>query len=269
MKPNNRSSIIYWYSIKRAIVPLAVSILLFSSCVTQRNVEYLRDKNNTVKAFNEAQIGDYRLKPGDELFIQINSLDEAAVNLFTGASTQQSNYMGSMDSYGASLISYAVDKDGYLHLPIVGSLSVKDKTIPQVIDMLKESLINVLSQPIVTVKLVNRFVSVLGEVRNPGHFVYSQEKLTVYDAIGLAGDITDFGNRKEVILTRNENGKNIRININLTRSEILSSEYYYLRPNDIVYVKPLRKTFWGMRQFPYSVVLSTITTALLIYTVIK
>lgn len=252
-----------------AILPIVIFSMLLSSCITQRNLEYLQDKNKTLKAFNEAQVSDYRLKPNDELFIQINSLDDAAVNLLTGANSQQSNFMGSMSPYGASLLSHTVDKDGYIHLPIIGSLSVKDKTLAQVVDILKDSLSNILSQPIVTVKLVNRYVSVLGEVRNPGHFSFAQDKMSVYDAIGLAGDITINGNRKAVILTRNENGKNIRINIDLTLSEILSSEYYYIRPNDIVYVKPLRKRFWGMEEFPYSFILSTITTGLLIYTVVK
>jgi polysaccharide export outer membrane protein len=244
-------------------------VLFLSSCVTQRNVEYLQDKNKDTKAFNEAEIEDYRLKPNDELYIQISSLDEAAANIFSGSGSQQSMYIGSIQPYGASLISYSIDKEGYLHLPVIGSVSVKDKTLAQVSLMLKEALTNILSQPVVSVKLVNRYVSVLGEVRNPGHFAYGQDKLTIYDAIGLAGDITDFGDRKEVILTRNENGKNIRINMNLTRSDILASNYYYIRPNDIVYVKPLRKKFWDLRQFPYSVILSTITTALLIYSVTK
>jgi polysaccharide biosynthesis/export protein len=247
----------------------SVLIFLVSSCVTQHNLEYIQDKNKTVKTFNESPIEDYKLKSNDELFIQINSLDEASANIFSSTSSQQNYNVGSMDPYGASLMSYAVDKDGYIHLPVIGSLSVRDKTLAQVVEMLKMSLSNILSQPIISVKLVNRYISVLGEVQNPGHFVYAQDKLTMYDAISLAGDITVFGNREEVILIRNENGKNIRINVNLNRSEILSSEYYNLRPNDIVYVKPLRKRFWGMDQFPYAVILTTITTALLIYTVIK
>jgi polysaccharide export outer membrane protein len=229
----------------------------------------LQDKNKDIKNFNEAQIPDYTLKPYDELYIQINSLDEAAANIFSNTTTQQNMYVGTIQPYGASLISYTIDKDGYLHLPVVGNLLVKDKTVAQVSLMLQESLTNILSQPLVSVKLVNRYVSVLGEVRNPGHFAYAQDKITIYDAIGLAGDITEYGNRKEIILTRNENGKNIRINVNLSKSDILASNYLYIRPNDIVYVKPLRKKFWDLRQFPYSVVLGSITAALLIYTVIK
>jgi polysaccharide export outer membrane protein len=256
--------------IKRtALLCLVIFAIFFSSCVTQHNLEYLQDKNNTSKTFNEAQLNDYLLKPNDELYIQISSLDEAAANVFNGTVAQPSLYMSSIDPYGASLMSYAIDKEGYLLLPVIGKILVKDKTTVQVRELIKESLTSILSQPVVTVKLVNRYVSVLGEVRNPGHFAYAQEKLTIFDAIGLAGDITVFGDRKEVILTRNENGKNIRINVNLIRSDILSSEYYNLRPNDMVYIKPLRKRFWGMSQFPYAVILSTVTTALLIYTVIK
>jgi len=119
------------------------------------------------------------------------------------------------------------------------------------------------------VKLVNRYVSVLGEVRNPGHFPLSQDKLSIYDALAMAGDITVFGNRENVILVRNEKEENIRVNIDLNRSDILASEYYQLRPNDIIYVKPLRKRFWGFDQFPFAVILSAITTALLIYTVVE
>jgi polysaccharide biosynthesis/export protein len=241
---------------------------LITSCVSQREVEYLQDKDKRIKSFNDPEIQDYKLKPSDELYIQINSLDEAAANIFSGSVNQQSGAIGGMQPYGASLVSYAIDKEGFLILPVIGKIFVKEKTINQVSEILKDSLITILNQPIVTVKLVNRYISVLGEVRNPGHFPYAQEKLTVYDAMGLAGDITEYGNRGNVILTRNEAGKNFRINLDLTKSDILASNYYYLRPNDILYVKPLRKKFWGMREFPFSIILSTISTALLIYTVV-
>jgi len=257
---------------KRNIL-ISITIIIFfgllSSCVSQREVEYLQDKDKRVKSFNEAEVQVYRLKPDDELYIQINSLDEAAANVFSSAGNQQASGSKDISPYGASLLSYSIDKEGYVVLPFIGNIFVKDKTLSQVTEILKDSLNSILSQPIVTVKLVNRYISVLGEVRNPGHYAYAQEKLTIYDALGLAGDITEYGNRGSVILARNEDGKNIRINLNLTKSEILASNYYYLRPNDIVYVKPLRRKFWGMREFPFQIVLTTISTALLIYTVVK
>jgi polysaccharide export outer membrane protein len=167
-------------------------------------------------------------------------------------------------------LSYSVDKDGYLILPVVGNIFVKDKTLSQVSVILKDSLNHILNHPIVTVKLVNRYVSVLGEVKNPGHYPYSQEKLTIFDAISLAGDITNYSNLDKVILIRNDNGKNTLTNLNLTKTDILSSGFYYLRPNDIVYVKPLqRNKFWELRQVPLTLLLSALTTGLLIYEIVK
>jgi polysaccharide export outer membrane protein len=253
---------------KNNVLTLVIFLGLLSSCVTQRRVEYLQDRNKNIKSFKEAEFPDYRLKPNDELYIQINSLDEAAANVFSNGK-EQSYYVGTMQPYGASLLSYTVDKDGYLLLPIIGKILVKDKTVSEVSQILKDSLNHILNQPIVTVKLVNRYVSVLGEVRNPGHFSYSQDKLTIYDALGLAGDITDYGNRNKVILIRNVNGEDMRVNVDITKSDILVSDYYNLRPNDIVYVKPLRNKFWGMRQFPFTILFSTLTTGLLIYSIFK
>ena len=251
------------------VQPAFITIMLpMTSCITQKNLEYLQDKNVDVKAFDEADFPDYRLKPNDELFIQVSSLDDEAAGVFSN-SKEPSYNVGTMQPYGASMLSYAIDKDGFLSLPVIGSIHVQDKTLSEVTGVLKDSLSHILNQPIVSVKLVNRYVSVLGEVRSPGQFPYAQDKLSIYDALALAGDITIYGNRNEVILVRNENGENIRINVDLNSSDILASDYYHLRPNDMIYVKPLKKRFWGLEQFPYAVILTTITTALLIYTVVK
>jgi polysaccharide biosynthesis/export protein len=255
---------------KKISAILTVSILFFIvGCVTQRDLEYLQAKDTNINAYKEADLPDYKLKPNDELYITITSLDEVNTNVFSNGGSQQNMIGSSIQPYGASLVSYSINKDGFLNLPIIGSFNVKDKTLVQVSNIIKDSLINILSQPTVTVKLVNRYISVLGEVRIPGHYPFAQEKLTIYDALGLAGDMTVYANRKEVLLTRNENGKNNIIRIDLTKPEILESNYYYIRPNDLVYVKPLKKRVWGMAQFPFGVLLSTISTFLLIYTVVK
>jgi polysaccharide biosynthesis/export protein len=265
--PNNNNK--YYVAMTPKITPIILLLLAFlSSCVSQRELEYLQDKNENIKAFKEAEYPDYRLKPNDELYIQVNSLDDAGAKIFSNE-RQDLNNIGSIQPYGASLISYTIDKDGFLLLPVIGKILVKDRTVSEVVAMIKDSMKGILNQPIVTVKLVNRYVSVLGEVNRPGHFPYSQDKLTIYDALGFAGDIGDYGNRETVLLIRNENGQNNRINVNLNNSEILSSNYYYLRPNDIVYVKPMKEKFWGLRQFPYAVIISTITTAILLYSVLQ
>jgi polysaccharide export outer membrane protein len=231
--------------------------------VTNRNLEYITDRDKGVKSFDNTRFEDYKIKENDDLYITITSLDDASsANVFKNSAANQEGR--SMDVFAASLISHTVDKDGFLNMPVLGNVLVKDKTIAQIQKMITESLTNVLNQPLVTVKLVNRFVSVIGEVRNPGHFSFTQDKLSIYDAISLAGDITDYGNRKQVVLVRNQNGKNLRINLNLSSSDILSSQYYFLNPNDIVYVKPLKRKFWGMKEFPFSTILTAVTSTIVV-----
>ena len=128
------------------------------------------------------------------LYIQISSLDDIRSTI-SSSSTNQSM----LSPYGASLNSHTVNKDGFIDLPVVGKLLVKDKTVADVTAMLKESLKNVLNQPIISVKLLNCYVSVLGEVKTPGRYVYSEDKLTIFEALSMAGDITDYGNRKVII----------------------------------------------------------------------
>jgi polysaccharide export outer membrane protein len=125
-----------------------ITIGLLSSCVTHRDLAYLKDKNENIKAYKEAELPDYRLKPNDELYIQISSLDEAAANVFSKGG-QDPNIVYATP-YGASLLSYQIDKEGYLYLPLVGKILVKDKTIAEVIVILKDSLNHILNQPVVS-----------------------------------------------------------------------------------------------------------------------
>ncbi|MBN2275448.1 MAG: polysaccharide export protein [Bacteroidales bacterium] len=263
MKPSHSNSCCSYN--KRILFILCIIFPLFiSSCITQRDLQYMRDKVKTQDTYNEASFPEYTLRPNDALYIKINSLDDPASNVF-----MQTENIYTLDPYSAFMTSYTVDKEGKIQLPVIGNIHVMGKTTTQVADMIKDAVVNILSHPIITVKLVNQYVSVLGEVSSPGHFVYSQEKFTIYEAIALAGDINIYGNRKEVILVRNENGKNIRTSIDLTRADILSSPYYFIQPNDFIYVSPLRKRFWGMQQFPFAVIMSTISTALVVYTFIQ
>jgi len=208
----------------------SIFLLLISSCVTQKDVEYLQDKTKTTKSFNEALVGDYKLKPNDELYIQITSLDEAAANVFSGSGTQQSLYIATIEPYGASLISYAVDKDGYVLLPVIGKIPVKDETTVQVSDQIKEALKNILSQPVVSVKLVNRYVSVLGEVKNPG------QNVNDFLNSGLFGVNQNFQNELWVLKSSPVVEQTIR-NLDLTVSYFRKEGFQYL---EVYNNKPFR-----------------------------
>ncbi|HQG77401.1 MAG TPA: polysaccharide biosynthesis/export family protein [Bacteroidales bacterium] len=256
------------FLIRRLLLFAFGSIFFLQSCVVQRQIEYLRDDSNAVKEFTEAEFPDYTLKASDQLYIQVSSLDESAVNIFSNTLSQTASFFGTIQPYGASLMSYSIDRDGFLYLPVIGNIYAKGKTLSQLSLVLKDSLRHILSQPLVTVKLVNSYVSVVGEVRNPGHYVFSQDKLSIFDAISLAGDITEYGNRERVALVRNNEGSNLKAILNLTSPDILTSEFYYIRPNDLIYIKPLRNKFWGLRQIPLTVFLSALTTGLLMYNII-
>lgn len=240
-------------------------VVILCSCVTYRNLEYLDKDKKTPSLISEPEFSEYRLQSNDALYIQITSIDDASSNIFAQSIGQQ----GTIDQYSAYLNSYSIDQDGYIQLPVIGKIKALGKTTIQVSEIIKDSVENILSLPVITVKLVNQYVSILGEVMAPGHYIYSQDKLTIFNAIGLAGDITPYGNRKQVILMRNENGNTNRINLDLTSSDILSSKYYYIQPNDLIYVKPLRKRVWGFEQFPFALIFSTVTTGIVVYTFIQ
>ena len=226
----------------------------------------MQGKEKPIQTYDGVDLPDYQLKPQDELFIQITSLDDESTNVFKMA--EQGNTYN-LTPYSASLLSYQISIEGYLQLPVIGDLNVVGKTTNEVRMMIQDSLEYILSKPTVTVKLSNRFVTILGEVRAPGHYSYTEEKLTIYDALGMAGDITDFGNRKEVSITRNENNVYKMVTLDLTDPEIVSSEYLYIRPKDILYVEPLRRKFWNMSSFPYALLIAAISTGILVYTAVK
>lgn len=232
------------------------------------DVEYFQGHDTLTTVFQSAGPYEYLLKPGDELNIYISSMDESSYGGNSG-NVYLSGNSGNSALSRVSLLSCRVDKLGDVQMPLVGPVSVAGKSLNEVGSDIRGSLEKILNQPVVSVNLANHFISVLGEVRNPGNFPYQQSNITVLDAIGLAGDLTDFGDRHKITLTRNIEGENRLVTLDLTNPEILSSEYYYLLPNDIIYIKPSGKKFWSFQQMPYSVLLSTITTALFIFSVLK
>jgi polysaccharide export outer membrane protein len=250
----------------RNIIFTGLIAALFSSCVTHRDLVYMREIDQPIQTYDDVDLPDYQLKPQDQLYINITSLDDESTNVFKMA--EEGNSFN-LTPYSASLLSYQISKEGYLQLPVIGNMNVVGKTTNEVRIMIQDSLEYVLSKPTVTVKLSNRYVTILGEVRSPGHYSYTVEELTIYQALGLAGDITDFGNREEVRITRNENNINKIVTLDLKDPGILTSEYHYIRPNDLLYVKPLRKKFWNMSTFPYSLIIATISTVILVYTATK
>ena len=237
-------------------------LLLFSSCISLRKVEYFRDnKFNT--DYTKRSLEERTIQAFDELYIKVSSLDELEYNFFRDQS--ELYRMGFNNEFSISLISYQVSDSGYINFPIIGKVYLLDLTLSEAIKKMKEELEGYFNQPSVIMKFVNKRIIVLGEVTNPGYHTYIKEQISIFEALSLAGDITIFGNKKKVTIIRENRDNTIStIKIDLTDSEIFNSENYYLQPNDIIYVKPLKSRQWNITSTTYGLILSSITTFLLV-----
>jgi polysaccharide export outer membrane protein len=258
--------------LKKHPIPLLM-LLLFSSCSTPlQELIYLNGIQPDTTYNHGPQPEEYKIRPNDQLFIQVISddpLNAAFLNL--------TNTQSSMGSYGSStssieLITYLVDKEGYISYPQLDELEVGGKTTAEVRDMIQEEVDKYLESASVFVKLVNRTVTVLGEVKSPGQKPMVKNQLTIFEALGSAGDITDYGNRQDVKIIREmPEGKHVA-EIDLTNPDIIYSPYYYILPHDIVYVEHKTKVY-GAKNLSYaapiSITASIISIGLLILNLIN
>ncbi|QMW05273.1 polysaccharide biosynthesis/export family protein [Spirosoma foliorum] len=211
-------------------------------CVSSKQVVYFQDNAGARNSVQLAEAYIPTIKPGDVLSIQVSSLNpEASVyfNPYTPTSTasvrtqQQTNTSGLPEMAG-----YLVTPSGDIELPLVGRLTVSDLTISECNALIKKKLTPFLKEPTVNIRNLNFRISVLGEVNRPALFTIPNDQVTLIEAIGLAGDATIYGRRNNVLVIREENGKKTFARVDLTQRDLFRSPYYYLHPNDIVYVEP-------------------------------
>ena len=246
---------------KFALPFLFLSLIAINfSCVTNKELIYLqpdKKKGPQEEAFHLDRMEGNLIQPGDELYIRVTSFDETS-NFFNISAREL--YVRE----DITLLSYTVNEEGYVRLPYMGNVFLMGKTLEEASSLIEKELQGYLNQPAVSVKFVNKKVTVLGEVGRPGVYMFYDKRINIFQALGYAGDITRFGNRKVVLVIREEDNAVSKNYVNLLDENILTSYYYFVKPNDIVYVQPLRKQIWGIREVPYSLIISTITTALLI-----
>ena len=236
-----------------------LSLLGLFSCTSQKNYIYLQNKSNSGSGTITLQdTFTYRIRPKDLLYIK--TITPSEENSYTLTPNQVNEISGQQ---GAYLNGYYVNDSGYVELPLTGKIYVKDMTLEECKKAIQSRVDVYLKNTLIIVKLLNFNITVLGEVNNPGTFTVNDTKITLLEAIGLAGDLTIYGNRKEVMIVRQQNPQQIKF-LDLTDKNILQSEYYHLLPNDVIYVKPTRSKYFGTNPFPFATVLSSITTLILI-----
>ena len=249
-------------------------LILFSSCSSQKKLAYFYGMDSSSadsinKHFNT--VHESKICIGDMLSITISAeIPEAAApfNLpFVGYASPGSSQLYS----SPTLQAYLVNVDGCVNMPVVGLVKLVGLTKSQAIEHVKKQLEPHLKEPIVTIQFLNYKITVIGEVLRPGTYVIDNERVTVLDALGLAGDMTVYGRRNNVFLARENNGKMEFTRLNLNSDEIFKSPYYYLQQNDIVYVEPNTvKTIASQNISLYLSSISTVATlATAIYAISK
>lgn len=208
----------------------------FTSCVTKKEMIYFQD----IKG-NEKNILDYntsRVQINDILYIKVTSLDSEAAEAFNVISNSTGN--NNINQTTLKLQSYIVSPDGEIVFPVIGNIKVDGKTTSEIQEIIKKTLENnkYLLNPIVSVRIINSKVTVLGEVKNPGTYDYTEQNITLPQALGYAGDLTIYGKRKDILLIRMENGLRTYNRLDLTSTDFLNSPYYYVKQNDVIIVNP-------------------------------
>ena len=246
--------------------------VVFASCVPQKKMLYLKDAEmvaeNLSKEYVNDRTVDYKLQPGDHLFIRfINTIDERSAASLTGETNVRTNYMSSEASI--YLHSYTLDEEGYIELPLTGKIQLKNLTVDQAKDKMQMELDKFVNQTTLIVKLSNFNLTVLGEVTRPGMYKVYQSQINLFEAMAMAGNMTNFAKKNDVkIIRQTDHGSEI-VTVDMGQADILSSPYYYLKPNDIIYVEPLKIKQWGFTTFPYSTVFSIVTLGVTLYSIFK
>lgn len=234
--------------------------VLFYSCAPTKNSAYLRryeeiqNLNNPDKVFTAKNSNSEVIKNGDELYITI-----------TSGNDEPNSFNQVLSTTTPELLSYKVDNNGNIRLPYLQEVNVSGQTINELIVKIENELSQFIYLPSVSIRKINNRVTILGEVGAPGLYTYNRNTLNIYQAIGFAGDISVFGNRKKVMIVRQENDKVLKKHVDLTNSRIIGTTWYYIQPEDIIYVEPLARRSFGAENFSIFDFFSLITGAFTIY----
>jgi polysaccharide export outer membrane protein len=225
------------HNFKRLLSIIGIALIgLLAACSTPKNITYFKDVPDTILEHTIPQAAYYTpvIQPDDILQVTIQTLDPTATSMLN----QSVGTPATAPAAANTISGYLVDKDGYVVLPLIGKVMVKDKTTDMIRDDIQTKAAEFYKDPVVNVRFANFKVTVLGEVTKPSTYVMPNEKVTLLDAIGMAGDLTIYGKRENVLLIREKNGTKEFVRFNLNESNLFKSPYFYLHQGDVIYVEP-------------------------------
>lgn len=222
---------------------LAYSVL-FTSCLSQKEVTYFQETPDNPQRGKGMQAYVPIIQSGDILSVVVGSLNPEANEIFNVRNMATAVHLNYSQTGGmggrAQPVGYLVDEEGNIEVPLIGKVKVDGTTTELAAQSIRTLLNKYLKEPSVAVRLVSFKISVMGEVRNPAVFIIPEEKVTLPQALSLAGDLTIYGRRDNVMVIREENGIRTYGKIDLTSREVFDSPYYYLHKNDVIYVEPTK-----------------------------
>lgn len=226
---------------KRFIFLFLTAVLVLGSCASTKDIVYFQNK-----VVNQPEMIDKHagivIQPKDMISIVVSSKNPELAAMFNlpVITYQAGSEIAQLSGYAQRLMGYVVDNEGMIDFPVLGEIKVAGMTRWELADYIRKRLVDggYLSDAVVTVEFLNFKVSVMGEVQNPGTFVIEGDKVTVLQALALARDLTIFGRRDNVSVIREQDGKRVIYEINLTDVDLFKSPAYYLQQNDVVYVQP-------------------------------
>jgi len=242
----------------------ALAAFAVTSCTSHRQLVYLKNVDSTsAENFYPKNRPEYLIQTRDILYIKIYSLNEEMSNLInqTIGSYQQNLFQNETSLF---INGYTVSDSGYIEIPILGRIRIAGKNMDEAIAAIRERAGKYLKDATVIVKLISFKVSVVGEVNRPGSYTNYNNQLTVLEAISMAGDITDYGNRKQVLVLRPTTSGTNTFRLDLTSKDILTSDGFFLLPNDIVYVEPIKSKSFRINIPTLTLALTTVTTLILV-----
>lgn len=253
---------------KWLFLPLFV-LIFFSGCVTNEKITYLQEYPDSEYSDEYVVPENYQIQPNDNLYVRVSTLDPSFSAFFNVTFDQIGGGGTRMDESTADLLSYPVQEDGTIEMPYLGSVEVAGKTLTEAKLVIEEMVKDYVSDAAITIRLVNNYVSIVGFVNAPGLYPIYKQRLNIFQAISLAGDLVYYGDHINVRIVRQTlEGSEVR-EFDLTDRAIVDSEYYYVLPNDVIYVKPMQGRFWGMNEFPWTVIFSSVTTTISIILLIQ
>lgn len=233
------------YKVLFYISLIVASVVTLGSCGSSKEVVYFQDLKPGESEITLPSVQAITVQPEDKISIIVNSRDPQLTDLFNlpyvSRQLGQSLRSNSSNASSSGVSGYTVDAKGYIDFPVLGKIQVSGMKREEIAEYIKSELVtkNLVKDPVVTVEFMNLCVSVMGEVNNPGRFAIDRDRLTILDALSMAGDLTIYGNRQKVLVLRQENGQQRVYGINLTSGEhVYTSPAYYLQQNDVVYVEP-------------------------------